>query len=152
PSTMPNLTLVLLALTASSMAYSSGRAAQQLAGHDPARPRLGLQQERAPAVDAVEAPTHQLVAQLHVHIGANGPGLGEPVGSHRGETLSPPLGQAGGEGGRELLQGGLYGAPQGCTRIAHLGQLGGEAYVDANACHDMLHDPGLADGALEQDA
>src|SRR5689334_18772424 len=90
PSTMPNLMLVLLQLMASSMpsSYStqnSGRTAQQLARHDPARTGRRLEQQRAFVVDAAETAAHQLVAQLDVQLGPQRTGLGQPMGAHRRE-------------------------------------------------------------------
>ena len=40
-----------------------------------------------------EAAAHQLLAQLHVDLGAERAGLGQPCGAHRLEAVAPPLGQ-----------------------------------------------------------
>src|SRR5262245_31617758 len=75
PSNTTNLELVLPTSMASSMPSSSGRAAQQLTRHDPARTGRRLQQQGALAVHAAEAAAHQLLTQPHIHLGAERPGL-----------------------------------------------------------------------------
>src|SRR5258707_6662066 len=153
PSNTANFELVLPTSMASSIARSPlGRPAQQLAGHDLARAGRRIQQQSALAVQAGEATTHQLLAELHVNLEAERTGLGEPCRPHRFEAVAPPLGKALGQRRGEPFQRSLDRAAERGARIAHLRELRREADIDADANHDVLDLAALPDRALGQDA
>ena len=96
PSTTPNLMFVLLQLMASSMpsSYSTQAARPNNSPDTIRRGPDAVSSSKAPSsVDAAEAAAHQLVAQLHIHLGAQRAGLGQPMGAHRLEAVAPPFGQ-----------------------------------------------------------
>ena len=140
PSNTANLELVLPTSMASSIARSpSGRAGQQLAGHDPARAG-GVSSSKAPSRSMpAKRPRTSSSPSFTSTSRPSGPALA----SHAARTASKPSRRHCGQTRRASAAVSLSSAastvpPRQAPRIAHLGQLRREADIDADAQHDVL--------------